>query len=253
MANHVRGSSSIEGKNAVDRTDERRRGATGTATAFSPITPTVTKSANTMMSQSGPSDYIARSCWSSLQNNPVRRRRDRQTSRLRRPTPLLGWQILKEQAGKNICLQCDETEGGGAEEGRETMLSSFELQIAVCSTSSVCQGGTGIRAGVARAPSSPSTLRRIIKRKVKWRACDFLEGVYCASNLFFRAECNILLSSRFLHRIHGDSHITNHVTMKKVESIHSAGSLVWQKPTECPKGPKRMTWKADVFVFAFCN
>ena len=126
-----------------------------------------------MMSQSGPSDYIARSCLSSLQNNPVRRRRDRQTSRLRRPTPLLGWQILKEQAGKNICLQCDETEGGGAEEGRETMLSSFELQIAVCSTSSVCQGGTGIRAGVARAPSSPSTLRRIIKRKAKWRACDF--------------------------------------------------------------------------------
>ena len=100
MANHVRGSSSIEGKNAVDRTDERRRGATGTATAFSPITPTVTKSANTMMSQSGPSDSIARSCLSSLQNNPVRRRRDRQTSRLRRPTPLLGWQILKEQAGK---------------------------------------------------------------------------------------------------------------------------------------------------------
>ena len=66
MANHVRGSSSIEGKNAVDRTDERRHGATGTATAFSPITPAVTKSANTMMSQSGPSDYIARSCLGSF-------------------------------------------------------------------------------------------------------------------------------------------------------------------------------------------
>ena len=104
------------------------------------------------------------------------------------------------------------------------MLSSFELQIAVCSTSSVCQGGTGIRAGVARAPSSPSTLWRIIKRKVKWRACDFLEGVYCARNLFFELDAiNIPLSARFLHRIHGDSHITNHVTSKKVESIHSAG------------------------------
>ena len=139
MANHVRGSSSIEGKNAAERTDERQRGATGTATAFSPITPAVTKSANTMMSQSGPSDYIARSCWSSLQNNPVRRRRDRQTSRLRRPTPLLGWQILKEQAGKkHLSTEEAASTTEGREEG-ETMLSSFELQIAVCSTSAACK------------------------------------------------------------------------------------------------------------------